>query len=56
MVETVDMRVLWPREVHCHRRNKNWPVISIFYEPLKMSVADILSLLKDRANGGGAPF
>jgi hypothetical protein len=30
--------------------------ISIFYEPLKTSAVDILSMAEDRANGGRAPF
>jgi len=35
---------------------KNWIVVSILYEPLKTSAAAILSMLKDRANGGRARF
>jgi hypothetical protein len=31
-------------------------VISIFYQPLKTSAADILSMLKDSANGGRSRF
>jgi hypothetical protein len=46
------------REVHGHQINYNGTISSIFYEPLKTSAADTLSMpmLKNRANGVCARF
>jgi hypothetical protein len=56
-VKTLDIGLLISlRQVQYHQRNQNWTVFFIFYKPLKMRAADILSMLKDRANGGRARF